>query len=107
MLEKTPDELLSTDGHDLSLCCAGAPIPKGHLTVVGRKDSAVGDGDTVNVTGKIIEDLTGALDGRFRMNDPFPFAVCISAGAIFLNRLRILLRKLLRNSLDNALTGTR
>lgn len=25
----------------------------------------------VNVAGEIIEDCTGALDGRFRMSDPF------------------------------------
>ncbi len=46
-------------------------MPKGHLTVVGRKDSAVGDGNTVNVAGEIIEDCTGALDGRFTVDDPF------------------------------------
>ena len=49
----------------------GTLIPKGHLTVVGRNDSAVGDSDTVNVAGEIIEDCTGALDGRFTVDDPF------------------------------------
>ena len=50
---------------------AGTLIPKSHLTVVGRNDSAVGDGYTVNVAGEIIEDCVGALDGRFTVDDPF------------------------------------
>jgi len=70
MLEKTPDELLGADGHGFYLSTAGILIPKGHLTVVGRKDSAIGDGDTVNVAGEIIEDCTGAMDGRFTVDDP-------------------------------------
>ena len=45
-------------------------ILKGHLAIVDRKDSAVGDGCTVNVTGQIIEDCTGAIDGRLTMDDP-------------------------------------
>jgi hypothetical protein len=49
---------------------AGVPIPKGDLSVVGRDDSAVGDGDTVNVPGKIVEDFGCALDSRFAVNDP-------------------------------------
>jgi len=45
-------------------------ISKGDLAVVGRGYSAVGNGDTVNVAGVIIEDGTRALDGRFAVNDP-------------------------------------
>jgi len=61
---------LGDDGHDLSLCYTGAPIPKSHLSIVGRNDSAVGDSDTLNVAGEIIEDCAGALDGRFTVDDP-------------------------------------
>jgi hypothetical protein len=64
MLEPHPD------GHVFDLSTAGILIPKGHLIVVGRNDSAVGDGDTLNVAGEIIEDCTGALDGRFTVDDP-------------------------------------
>ena len=71
MLQKTPDELFGADGHGFYLSTAGILIPKGHLTVVGRKDSAVCDGDTVNVAGEIIENYASALDGRFTVNDPF------------------------------------
>ena len=70
MLQETSDELLGTDGHGFCLIVPGILIPKGNLAVVGRDYSAVGDGDTVNVAGEIIEDRTGALDGRFTVNDP-------------------------------------
>jgi len=71
MLEKTPDELLGADGHGSCLGAAGTLIPKGHLAVIDRDDSAVGNSDTVNVASEIIEDLTGALDGRFTVDNPF------------------------------------
>ncbi len=71
MLQKTADELLGDDGHGFGLIVLGILIPKGHLTVVDRDDSAVGDGYTVNVAGQIFEDCVGALDDRFRMSDPF------------------------------------
>jgi hypothetical protein len=71
MLQETPDKLLGADGHGSCLSTAGTLIPKGNLAVVGRDYSAVGDGNTVNVAGEIIEDLTGALDGWFAVNDPF------------------------------------
>jgi hypothetical protein len=71
MLQKTPDELLSADGHGFGLSTAGTLIPKDNLAVVGRDYSAVGDGYTVNVAGEIIEDRTSALDGWFAVNDPF------------------------------------
>ncbi len=45
-------------------------MPKSNLAVVDRDDSAVGYGDTVNVAGQIIEGRTGALDGRFTVDDP-------------------------------------
>ena len=70
MLQKTPDELLGADGHGFRLSTAGTLIPKGNLAVVDREDSAIGDGHTVNVAGQIIEDRTGALDGRFTVNNP-------------------------------------
>ena len=71
MLEKTADELLGADGHDLCLRTAGILISKGNLAVVGRDYSAVGDGYAVNVAGEIIKDSTGTLNSRFRMSNPF------------------------------------
>lgn len=73
MLEKTPNELLGVDGHGLRLSCASAPIPKAHLTVVDREDSAVGNGDPVDVASQVIEDLAATLDSRFTVNDPVLF----------------------------------
>jgi hypothetical protein len=73
MLEKTPNELLGVDGHGRRLSCASGPIPKGHLTVVDRKDSAVGNGDPVDVASQVVEDLTATLDSRFTVNDPVLF----------------------------------
>jgi len=72
VLQKTPDELLGANGHGFCLSTAGILIPKGNLAVVGRDYSAVGDGDTVNVAGEIIEDCTSALNGWFAVNDPVP-----------------------------------
>jgi len=71
MLQKTPDELLGADGHGFCLSIPGILIPKGNLAIVGRDYSAVGDGDTMNVAGEIIEDCASALDGWFAVNDPF------------------------------------
>ena len=71
MLQKTPDKLLCPDGHGFRLSIPGILIPKGNLAVAGRDYSAVGDGDTMNVTGEIIEDCASALDGWLAVNDPF------------------------------------
>ena len=71
MLQKTPDELLGADSHGFCLSSIGTLIPKGNLVIFDREDSAVGDGDTMNVASEIIEDLTGALDGWLAVNDPF------------------------------------
>ena len=70
MLQKTSYELLGANGHGFCLSIPGILIPKGHLTVIDREDSAIGDGHTVNVAREIIEDLACALDGRFTVNDP-------------------------------------
>ena len=72
MLQKTPDELFGVDNHSLDISTAfGILIPKSHITIVDRKDSAVGDGDSVNVAGQIIKDCTSAMDGWFTVDDPF------------------------------------
>ena len=70
MLEKTSDEFLSVDRHGFNLSPIGILIPKSHLPVVGRENSAIGDRDTVNVAGEIIEDGTRALDGWLTVDDP-------------------------------------
>ena len=71
MLKKTPDELPGADGHGFDISTAfGILIPKGHLAIIDRDDSAVGNGDAVNVAGQIIEDCKGALDGRFTVDNP-------------------------------------
>ena len=71
MLEKTPDEFLGADGHGFDISTTfGILIPKSNLTIVDRKDSAVGDGCTVNVAGQIIKDCTSAMDGRFTVDNP-------------------------------------
>lgn len=70
MLQKTPDELGSADGHGLGLGWAVASIPKGYLTLVDREDAAVGDGHPVNVAAQVLQDSAGVLDRRFTVNDP-------------------------------------
>lgn len=70
VLEKTPDEFLRADGHGLCLSPTGIPISKANLAVVRREDSTVGDRDTVNIAGQVIEDGARALDGRFAVDDP-------------------------------------
>ena len=70
VLQKATDELFGVDRHGFPLSTAGTLISKGDLAVVGREDSTVGDGHTVNVAGEIIEDCGGALNRRFAVNDP-------------------------------------
>ena len=70
MLEETSDEFLSADGHGLCLSPTRILISKANLAVVRREDSAVRDGNAVNVAGQIIKDGTRALDGRFTVDDP-------------------------------------
>ena len=62
VLEKASNEFLSKDGHRFGQITVGIFIPKGHLSIVDREDSAVGDGDPVNVAAQIVENLPGALD---------------------------------------------
>ena len=70
MLEKTPDEFLGVDRHGFNLSPIGILISKANLAVVSGENSAIGDGDTVNVAAEIIQDGTRALDGRFAVDDP-------------------------------------
>ena len=72
--EKTPDELVSFDGHRLAYVAAGAiPVAEADLAMVHGKESVVRDRHPVGVPTKVVEDLLGPGKRLFAVKDP-PFA---------------------------------
>ena len=70
MLEETPKEFVGVESHGSRFRRAGIPVSKGHSAVFDRENTAVGDGDTMDVAAKILQDFLRALDGRFTVNHP-------------------------------------
>lgn len=69
MLEETGDELHARQRHMTDLLSFVIAIPESNRGAVDGFQAAVGDSDTEDVAGEIIEDLFTAA-GMFRVNDP-------------------------------------
>jgi len=70
MLEKATHELQGRECHGLPASLLGVLVAEGYGVVVDGKDAVVGDGNPVDVAGEVHEDLLGALDRGFTVDDP-------------------------------------
>lgn len=71
MKEKAADELHRLEEQGALLVRVGVVLPtKGDLAVLNQEQSPVGDGDPVGVASEVLEDLLGAAEGRFSVDDP-------------------------------------
>jgi hypothetical protein len=63
--------LARIDAHQLGLVVAGAVFPsEGHLSLLHRDQTLVGDGGPMGITAEVSEDLLRAGKGRFTVDDP-------------------------------------
>ena len=76
--EEAADELVGVESHASGAVVAVAVAPpEGHLPVLECQQAVIGDGDAVRIAAEVIEDLSGSPKGRFGVDDPFMFAVCV------------------------------
>jgi hypothetical protein len=69
--EKATDELQSIEGHDVLAVSLSVVLPtKGDPAFVQRDQTLVGDSDAVGVASEVLENLMGAAEGRFGIDDP-------------------------------------
>jgi hypothetical protein len=45
-------------------------VAKGHLVVLEGDQAMIGNGDPVGVAGEVAQDMLGATEGRFEIDDP-------------------------------------
>jgi hypothetical protein len=57
MLEKAADELVGGQGHGLPVLVLGILVAEAPLTVLGREDAAIGQGDPVDILAQVVQDL--------------------------------------------------
>ena len=69
MLEETADELHARQRHMTDLLRLVIPISESNGVAVDGFQTAVGDGDTEDVAGEIVQDLFTAA-GMFGVNNP-------------------------------------
>ena len=70
MLKKPAHKLVGGKGHRLPLRVTALLVAKSDFAVIDRKDTAVGNGDTMDIATEVSQDFVGALDSRFAINDP-------------------------------------
>src|SRR5205085_11841448 len=71
MQQESPNKLHSFHGHLLAVSCGGVVFEgEGDLAVVKSQDALVGNGDAMGITTQITEDIFGAGEGRFGVDDP-------------------------------------
>src|SRR6266581_562953 len=67
------DELVGLEVHDLGAVAMGAVFPaEAHDPPLEAEEALVGDGDAVSVAAEILQDLPGAGEGWFGVDDPVP-----------------------------------
>jgi len=72
MQQKATQELWCLDGHHSLVISVSIISPAEGNLIVGEGDEAVvGDGDAVNVAGEIAQDMMGAAEGWFGIDDPW------------------------------------
>jgi hypothetical protein len=71
MEEKAAQEFIERQRHQLLLIMVSGVAPtKGHLAVVERNQSVVGDGYAVGITAEVVEHILRTTEGWFGVDDP-------------------------------------
>ena len=71
--QKTSQELVHGQGHEALLVAVGGVSPaEGDLVTGEGNETMVGDGHSMGVSAQVVEDILGAPERRFAVDDPVP-----------------------------------
>jgi hypothetical protein len=71
--QKASQELVHGQGHEALLVAVGGVSPaEGDLVTGEGNETMVGDGHTMGVSAQVVEDVLGAPERRFAVDDPVP-----------------------------------
>jgi len=70
MRQKAADALEGGQGHGLPALVLGILIAKAHLTILNGEQAVISQRDPVDIAAQVVQDLLGALDGGFTVDDP-------------------------------------
>jgi len=70
MLKKPAHKFIGGKGHGLPLRVTALLVAKGDFAVLDRQDPAVGDSDPMHIATEVRQNVVGALESRFAINDP-------------------------------------
>jgi hypothetical protein len=71
--QKASQELVHGQGHEALLVVVGGVSPaEGDLVTGEGNETMVGDGHTMGVSAQVVEDVLGAPERRFAVDDPVP-----------------------------------
>jgi hypothetical protein len=69
--QEAAEELHGIEAHDLdTVVVSGVAPAEAHLTIGETQQSTVSNGDTMSVTGQILENMGGPAEGRLGVNHP-------------------------------------
>lgn len=71
--QKASQELVHGQGHEALLVAVGGVSPaEGDLVARQGNETMVGDSHPMSVGAQVVEDILGAPEGRFAVDDPAP-----------------------------------
>jgi hypothetical protein len=71
--QKASQELVHGQGHEALLVAVGGVSPaEGDLVARQGNETMVGDSHPMSVGAQVVEDILGAPEGRFAVDDPVP-----------------------------------
>ena len=71
MKKEPADKLVGLEGHGLLTVMVGIIAPQeGNLAVLEGEDAVITDRDPMGISGEVLQDAVGAIEGRFAIDDP-------------------------------------
>jgi len=71
MKKEPADKLVGLEGHGLLTVMVGIIAPEeGNLSVLGVEDAVITDRDPMGISGEVLQDAVGAIEGGFAIDGP-------------------------------------
>jgi len=70
VLQEASDERMGGQPHGLPALLLSVLIAEADVTVLDRAQPAIGQRDTVDIPAQVVQNLLGALQGRFAVDNP-------------------------------------